>query len=872
MARTIQSPGVEIRERDLSQRAILPTGTNIFMTGFAQKGPTDETIQITSTQELENVFGIPTNPAERYFYFGAKQILEGSNGNLYVNRMPYGDGVGSGFGSSYGALVYPAKVVTNTSTVKYRNNDVIDADVFTALSSTQISILTSGGAFSLGDVSTLQTDGINSYIKYSVSQFSALTAAFDNSALLITELATINSTFYGANDTIVSALLSSASATYVLGAPKFFELTKDEYNSILDGTAYTNTGGTWSQTAGEYADITSIADFGKAGMVVLNKGQSNINSRGEGFYIGIADNTNVEPNTDHNTISHVYTNALTANSTTGIVPASMTEIPEARLFFPLSATTESGANRNNTSISQALEGIAYAFPDSSTNKFDDTLCVGVYKLRTSPYAPDTVKLDFINDENFLGSVDSHRDINNVTGGPAKTFYLSNLTQDSRNVTVLVNDYISNRTSTSWTSDAGVPSKKIRLLTHSASSQLVGNSTLYARFGMHLNDISTIAGNLNYVDALFPLGGYTNTTIKGKSVGSITGKLDRALRRIENDELFDLDLVIEAGLGTIYATCCANQTTFFDDTVTSTALTEGLNALITNEIGTVDAEYKNVRDNYAAIANIFDNFTSQLRKDCLFIADGLRQVYVRGAGGLVLSDPAKAFSQYIYNPLRHIFATMNSSYSCAYANWAKINDPFSGLNVWVPFSPYAAADMANVDSNWEPWYAPAGFTRGKVTNVLALAINPKQKERDMLAKVNQNAVAFFPNDGFNIFGQKTLLRQPSAFDRINVRRLFLYLEKATKKTCKYFVFEPNTTFTRNRVVATLTPIFERAKNTQGVYDFLILCDNRNNTPSTIDASELQIDIYLKPVRAAEFILVNFYATSTGTNFQELIGGK
>jgi uncharacterized protein len=279
---------------------------------------------------------------------------------------------------------------------------------------------------------------------------------------------------------------------------------------------------------------------------------------------------------------------------------------------------------------------------------------------------------------------------------------------------------------------------------------------------------------------------------------------------------------------------------------------------------------NVRDNYSTIFQIFANFCENLRKDCLFIADPLRQIFVTGANSLVMSDTTRSFSQYIYNPLRHLFGTANTSYATTYGNWVKINDMFAGMNIWVPFSPFAAADMATVDRDFEPWYAPAGFIRGKVTNALALAINPSQKNRDQLYKVCVNPVAFFPNDGFNIFGQKTLLRQPSAFDRINVRRLFLYLEKATKRTVKYFVFEPNTLFTRNRVVAVLDPIFERAKNTQGLYDYLILCNSSNNTPAVIDQNELVVDIYLKPVRSAEFILVNFYATSTGANFSELVG--
>jgi phage tail sheath protein FI len=179
-------------------------------------------------------------------------------------------------------------------------------------------------------------------------------------------------------------------------------------------------------------------------------------------------------------------------------------------------------------------------------------------------------------------------------------------------------------------------------------------------------------------------------------------------------------------------------------------------------------------------------------------------------------------------------------------------------------------MANTDANFQPWFAPAGFTRGRVGSVNDIVLYPKQKQRDQLYKNSVNPVAFFPQDGFVVFGQKTLQAAPTAFDRINVRRLFLNLEKATKNTVKYFLFEPNTLLTRTRVINTLTPIFENAKNTEGLYDYLIVCDERNNTPDVIDQNELVVDIYLKPVRAAEFILVNFYATRTGTDFNEIIG--
>ena len=178
-------------------------------------------------------------------------------------------------------------------------------------------------------------------------------------------------------------------------------------------------------------------------------------------------------------------------------------------------------------------------------------------------------------------------------------------------------------------------------------------------------------------------------------------------------------------------------------------------------------------------------------------------------------------------------------------------------------------MAGTDANYQPWVAPAGFTRGVVTGITDLAFYPKQKQRDQLYKIALNPVVFFPNEGFVIYGQKTAQKQPSAFDRINVRRLFLTLENQTNTVARSFVFEPNTLFTRTQIKNILTPIFDNAKNTSGLYDYLLICDERNNTPSVIDDNTLVIDIYIKPVRTAEFILVNFYATRTNQNFSEIV---
>lgn len=874
MARSIQSPGVEIFEKDLTLSPILPAGTNIFMTGFAPKGPTDEVIQVTSVQEFEQLYGTPSNPAERYFYYGARQVLNSSNGNLYVSRMPYGSGGGDGYGATYGALVYPVVAVNETSTNVYRNVKFIDSSYFSA---SEVAAAINASPTLAPKLSTFQSVGINSYDKFTTAEYAAFETGFNNfyqansgtnSSVAIDYLSQLQS-FVEAPNTVVTTDLTGLSSTYVLGAPKFFELNYEQYQAVSDGSAFTNSSQTWSTSSVAASAILTPADFGKAGLIVINKIQSTINGRYEGHYVGLTDNTNIQPNTDHNGINHVYTNNKSAVN--GISLANMIDVPTTKLSFPLSASKDNGINRVGNSLSETMEKVGFSFSDMATDKFDDTLTFGLIKLRTSPYNPDAVQLDYSIEETATGSLDYHRLINNPNGGLAKTFYLANVLDNSNNVQILINKNINSKESGSWLDINGIPTKQVRVFGHHIENTLIDTlEGTYSKFGLHLNDIPQIEKFIDYADALFPIGTYTSFSSNDKMIGSLTLKLDRTLRKIENDEVFDLDLVVEAGLGTIYATICANKTQYFDDVETTVGLQNGLASISQNEYSAPGADSDNIKENYSAVFQLFDNFCSKLRKDCMFIADPLRHIFVTGANKLTLSDPNKVFSKDIYNPLRHLYSTANSSYSCAYANWVKVNDIYSGMNIWVPFSPVAAADMANVDQNFEPWYAPAGFTRGKVTDALALAITPKQKERDQLYRIGLNPVAFFPNDGFNIFGQKTLLRQPSAFDRINVRRLFLYLEKATKKTTKYFIFEPNTLFTRNRVVATLTPIFERAKNTQGLTDYLLICNKNNNTSKIIDQNELVVDIYLKPVRAAEFILVNFYATSTGTNFNEIMG--
>ena len=936
---TIKSPGVEIRESDLSLTAPANVGTNMYVTGFAQQGPIDEVLNITSKQELLQIFGPPTNSAERYFHYTINQLLN-SPATVYAGRLPYGDGAGDGFGSKYSALAYPVTAIAGSSTTTVVSTYTITQNYgaearSAALSGAGIEIIDSdaekitinfavnGSApvrgdyvLDTGDFAASRTVTIPISTTYSHNQntlakiATRITTFFNQSANAIASfnaIADVNattgvkftlsafttsSTFAGAvsastvpglddegdvfsisNNSQLSSvggagasgiqdtLVQTGSAIYLLGEPVHITLTESEFLQSVDGSGFD-----WSATGTAAADITNYASLGNAGVVVLNKAQVTNNQQNEGYYVGLVDNTSAK--VGNSFISLTAAKSITSNATR--TPASdLTDLPHNTLTFQMSAAANEGPTN---SISRVNENLTEYDLDGRT--YDDYLSVGVFKLRKSVFATEATKLDYVLTDQAVGSINAHRQRLNPDSGPNVTAYLGNEFSQSRNIKVLVNDNISNRlTGGDALNDDGTPKKRIRI----AGNTLVAQGT-EATVGFDTSTLlATAQTAMGSSDAnnLYPLGAYTDQTVTDKVLGSIPTKLERALDAIKNDEVYDIDIVVEGGLGTIHSVACAASTSYYDEFSYNTAIATAVNDLRTSD--DISGTALTMRNNYMTIFNKFDLFVKPpnpdggSRGDCIFIADPIRQIYIKGENTKVLDDSTQNFQTAVYWATKHQFETANTSYAATYGSWAKVNDDFSGQNVWVPFSGFAATAMARTDAATFPWFAPAGFTRGLVTDAIDIAINPNQKQRDEFYKANINPVAFFPAQGQVIFGQKTLQKRPSAFDRINVRRLFLALERPTKKVSRFFVFEQNTEFTRTRIVNTLTPLFERAKNNEGVHDYLIVCDERNNTPAVIDANELVVDIYIKPTRTAEFILVNFYATRTDANFQELVGG-
>ena len=722
---TLASPGVQINEVDLSILARPTSPTNVFMTGFAPQGPTDEIVNVGSSSEFESIFGTPTNAAERYLYHSANQILKGS-GNLLVTRMPYGSGNGAGFANSYSALVYP-----------------------------------------------LSSDG---------------------------------STYENSNN-------------FSILEPYSILLTTDQYQTIVEG------GINWA-TSYTGAEINSFADISNGGIVVINYSKTSVDDLFEGYYVGLADNSNNNPATDFQSISGIKA----ANSVVNGNYQTFTSVPSSRLAFTL---TSSYSAYGTGSLSEVIEGLPTAY-DFGTNKYNDSLTLAVFKIRSSIYNQDTVTLDYALSEYYTGSLNAKRNQNNPNGGSPLTFFLDNIaTLASSNIKVLTNTNISNLGV--WTDASGIPAKSVR--------------------------VSNGAKNL-YSDGVYTSDTNQNT----KDVGNVPLKVQRSLSLLQNADDIVVDVVAEAGLGTLWTgakdqTPSDTSTRTFDDTY---------NVDISELYSTDGSIVGGVRDSYLAVVNQFISFAQDVRKDHVFVADGLRYIYVNGVNAKVSKRSNYVFSTNIYWPLKNLFAGVDTSYTAVFGNWLKINDAASDIQAWVPASGFIAAKFAEIDKNSYPWSAIGGFNRGVLNGITDIGVITTQKQRDLLYKININPIAYFPNDGFVIYGQKTMYRNPSAFDRLNVRRLFLYLEKNTQAILKYFVFEPNTFTTRTRLVGSITPIFEQARINDGVYAYQIVCDERNNTPDVIDANELRVSLYIQAVRTAEFILADFIATRTGVNFNELIG--
>jgi len=264
-------------------------------------------------------------------------------------------------------------------------------------------------------------------------------------------------------------------------------------------------------------------------------------------------------------------------------------------------------------------------------------------------------------------------------------------------------------------------------------------------------------------------------------------------------------------------------------------------------------------NGTQLANHLIDNIAEVRKDCVvFVSPEKSDVVLNSAG-----DEAADVVAFRNSLTSTSYAVMDSGYKYQY-------DKYNDVYRYVPLNGDVAGLCVRTDDTRDPWFSPAGFNRGVIKNTIKLAFNPGKAERDVLYKSGVNPVVTFPGQGTLLFGDKTLLAKPSAFDRINVRRLFIVLEKAIATAAKFTLFEFNDEFTRAQFKNLVEPFLRDVQGRRGIFDFRVVCDETNNTGEVIDRSEFVGDIYIKPARSINFIQLNFVAVRSGVEFSEVVG--
>jgi phage tail sheath protein FI len=259
-----------------------------------------------------------------------------------------------------------------------------------------------------------------------------------------------------------------------------------------------------------------------------------------------------------------------------------------------------------------------------------------------------------------------------------------------------------------------------------------------------------------------------------------------------------------------------------------------------------------------VVNDLVAIASSTRKDCVAVTSPNRAAVINNNGSEV-TDIVSGAANFT-----------RSSYLIADGNYLKVYDKYNDQYIHIPAASSTAGLMAATSVNAAPWFSPAGTRRGQYLGVTSLAYAANKSNRDTLYKAGINPISNIPGQGILLYGDKTHLSRPSAFDRINVRRLFLTIERSISEAAKSVIFEFNDEFTRSEFAGIVEPFLREIQGARGITDFRVVCDETNNTPAVIDRNEFVASVFIKPARSINYITLNFVAVRSGVDFEEVVG--
>ena len=517
---------------------------------------------------------------------------------------------------------------------------------------------------------------------------------------------------------------------YVFGPPTRLSLTESEFDNIECGQInWDDSISTFDTTLSSYDPIA----IGKVGMIVLDKGRAKSTDSREGYYVSVTDNTDGDPATDWDAVTNVQTDITTSG-----IPV-WSDLPVASYDFDLTAPYGSSI----PSVSQGIAGLAGQTVNTpwEDGDYKNYLNITLWRLRKdiqngSPKLIPTVV------ESFTGSI-SESETTLSEGGINKNVYISD-TIDGRaaRLKILINPLI---TTDEYVDTSGEKTRSVRMYREGIQGLQSGfTSTAAIAWG----------SATNYADSLYSVSQYAPKQVIAKfDIGNIPKKLKAALCTVDNPDRLDLSLSVESGLGTIWTTVKSDP----DAWITGDARDESFTYVdstyldILSDLGRTvpeGSETGNMRNHWREVFDCFIDFSEKTRVtnggyQHLHIADPLRQIVVNGRDCRVYDSKTKCknagvFAEYIYHPLKNLTKGVNTSVGTLDCQWYKTNNLYTSGTIWVPSSAVTAALMAETDF---PWLAAAGVNNGIVDNVLDIAVDPVQRDRDLLWKIHANAVFY-----------------------------------------------------------------------------------------------------------------------------------
>ena len=855
--RVITAPGVEIKEIDKSQYSPAMTGTTCYIAGFANKGEAYQPMEFTTRAAWTNYYGEPDNEAEKYFYNACIEVLN-QNGRLYCARLPYDN-------ESFEKLVG----------YKYNVNTMQDTSVLTS----DLQLSTVIDCISAVDKTINKVAVINgaqeptTYSQSEVDEYRTDEKKVANDTILIVDktCATykkIPEDHRKGQDRemigILPVITTAANALYAQSLinvepqnAKYFEVIgecktlysentissgyvndKDEFVYAINHDLVKQLNSAYKNYKQAYASIESILDTLGDFKTAIDSLNKQLNTS-----LTAVSDTNIGNETLATKVSEfndLLNDNLIFSDVKDQLSISIDDDSEDTIGDFRENVLETEAIYNNRMTWNAEDG-DNALPETvsfdaneyfSTIEYDSTLSsfkrehlkdIGVIVFKMYVDSAEGNKIAFEPVEAFCGSL--QKDEKDQNTGASK--FIDRIVNNSSNYIYLFSNCYNTKTA---------------------------KNNYYNSLDIHIAKPLGITGILGF---------YEEQTVENISIDkSIYDGLNKSFEKVSDINERDIDIVCDAGISNIAS---------FIKAVYEKSGKYNLTELASDGETPLIASWKCDSNNAAiktwkTVVQKYDTFCKKTRKDCMFITECPRPLVISGQKKIIRSSkPTNTIDANILPYIKFVTG-LNTNYGAGYIDWFEIADEFSGDLFWLPPSIKAMGVYINTDVNFNYWDAPAGLNRG-VISATDVAFSPNAKQAGSIYEKNWNYAINYPSDGIVLEGQKTFQVAASAFDRVNVRRLFLRLERQAYKVARYFVYEGNTAYTRQRLVDAIDPYMKAAKIGGGIYDYKIICDETTNTPEVIDRNELKVKIGIKPTKTAEFILIDFIALTTGGSFEE-----